>query len=76
MVKRQSNELENFLKKLKEKNKVVIGDAYSLIELFSIIKENNNEIKDDEKKEEKKEERKEEKKEEKNKEKNEEKKIN
>ena len=76
MVKRQSNELENFLKKLKEKNKVVIGDAYSLIELFSIIKENNNEIKDVEKKEEKKEERKEEKKEEKNKEKNEEKKIN
>jgi hypothetical protein len=55
MIKRQSNELENFFKKIKEKNKVVIGDAYSLIELFSIIKENNNEIKVGEKNEEQKE---------------------
>ena len=55
MIKRQSNELENFFKKIKEKNKVVIGDAYSLIQLFSINKENNNEIKVGEKNEEQKE---------------------
>jgi len=61
MVKYQSINLENYLKNLKEKNKLVIGDAHTLIDLFSFdTKEEKNEIKDKEITEEKKEEKKEE----------------
>ena len=49
MIKNQSNELENYFKKLKENNKAIIGDAYSLIELFSLVKEDNKEEKNNEK---------------------------
>ena len=45
MIKNQSNELENFLKGLKDNNKLVIGDAHCLIELFSVINEENKEEK-------------------------------
>ena len=70
MIKYQGMDLEYYLKYLKENQKLIIGDAYTLIGLFSIIKEEQKEEKKeekkkDEKKEEKKEEIKEEKKEEK-----------
>ena len=70
MIKNQSNELHIFLKNLKEKNKLVIGDAHSLIELFSVIKEEEKDkIEDVKKEEDKKEEGKEEEKKEDEKEK-------
>ena len=66
MVKYQSINLENYLLNLKENNKLVIGDAHTLIGLFSFdTKEEKNEIKDKENNKEKIEEKKEEKKEEK-----------
>ena len=46
MLKHQSSDLEEYFKNLKEKNELVLGDAHSLIKLFSIIaegKENENE---------------------------------
>ena len=49
MIKYQSIELENYLIYLKQKNNLVIGDAYSLIELFSFIKEEDKEKKNEEK---------------------------
>ena len=45
MIKNQSNELEDFLKGLKDNNKLVIGDAHCLIELFSVINGENKEEK-------------------------------
>ena len=64
MIMHQSNNLENYLNNLKKNNQLVIGDAYNLIKLFSIIKQEENieknEAKNIEKNEEKKEEQKEE----------------
>jgi hypothetical protein len=86
MVKYQSIDLENYLKNLKENNKLVVGDAHTLIKLFTLNIEEKNETPDikAEKKEEKiedtvnndvkQEEKTEEKKEEKNEDKKEEKK--
>ena len=45
IIKNQSNELEDYFKKLKEKNELVIGDAHNLIKLFSLIAENKVENK-------------------------------
>ena len=45
IIKNQSNELEDYFKKLKEKNELVIGDAHNLIKLFSLIAENKAETK-------------------------------
>ena len=74
MVKYQSINLENYLLNLKENNKLVIGDAHTLIELFSFnSKEDKNENKDKENNQEKTKEKKEEKSEEKTEEKKEEK---
>ena len=50
MIQNQSNEIENYFKKLKGNNKYVIADAYSLIKLFSVVKEDKNEEKNNEKK--------------------------
>ena len=71
MVKYQSIDLENYLTNLKENNKLVVGDAHSLIELFSFNKGEKQEIKQEVKKEEKKDIKQEVKKEEKKEEKNE-----
>ena len=61
MIKYQGMDLEYYLKYLKENQKLIIGDAYTLIGLFSIIKEEQKEEKKEEKKkDEKKEEKKEE----------------
>ena len=79
MLKHQSNDLEEYFKNLKEKNELVLGDAHSLIKLFSIIaegKENENEKEKQNKKEneaEKENEKENEKEKEEGKEKNEEK---
>ena len=79
MLKHQSSDLEEYFKNLKEKNELVLGDAHSLIKLFSIIaegKENENEKEKQNKKEneaEKENEKENEKEKEEGKEKNEEK---
>ena len=51
MIKNQSDELEKYFKDLKENNKIVIGDAHSLVELFSLIKEENKNEKNENKNE-------------------------
>ena len=75
MVKYQSINLKNYLQNLQENNKLVIGDAHTLINLFSLYtKEGKNETKDKEKNKEKTVEKAEQKTEEKTVEKKEEKK--
>ena len=64
MIIHQSNNLENYLNGLKDNNQLVIGDAYSLIKLFSIIKKGENIEEKDKKNIEKNEEKKDEQKEE------------
>ena len=60
IIKNQSNELEEYFKKLKEKNELVLGDAHNVIKMFSLIAENKEENKENKKenKEENKEENK------------------
>ena len=41
MIKHQSKDLEDFLFSLKEKEKLILGDALNLIKIFSIVSEKN-----------------------------------
>ena len=55
MIKYQSDDLELYLKKLKESNQLVIGDAHNLVKLFSIVKQEEKKVEEGEKKTEEKE---------------------
>lgn len=52
MIKHQTEEMEDYFNNLKEKNKIVLGDAVNLIKIFSIItKKKENEKENENKKE-------------------------
>ena len=46
LLKHQSNDLEEYFKNLKEKNELVLGDAHTLIKLFSIISDDKDKDKE------------------------------
>ena len=45
MIKDQTDEMEDYFKNLKEKNKIILGDAINLIKIFSIITKKKRKIK-------------------------------